>query len=141
MQLQGDPNPSKLPLCAFKFHRLPCLSWDQIIPLSLCQEEGSVLGPRPTQRAEHPSHLQGYPRPLASLNIFIACPLPTFSSYLSFSEHLDAIGPEEFLGSQGQLFRLCIQGLRNMVMSEGQRVRWWLFYLYLLIFLRQGLCL
>lgn len=81
-----------------------------------------MLGPRTEQRAEHPPHLQGYPWPLVSLDIFIDCPQPPLSSYLSLSEHLNAIGPEEFLGSQGQLFGLCIQGLRNMVMSQGQMV-------------------
>lgn len=68
------------------------------------------------------------------LKLFHCLFSPSFSSYLGFSEHLDAIGSEEFLGSQGQLFRLCIQGLRKMFMSQGQMVRWWLFYFYLLIF-------
>lgn len=44
---------------------------------------------------------------------------PPLTLYLSLSEHLDAIGSEKLLGPQGQLLRLCVQGLRGRASLRG----------------------
>lgn len=44
------------------------------------------------------------------------------SLYLGLCEDLDAVGPEEFLGPQGQLLRLRVQGLQGMAGSRWRQL-------------------
>ena len=56
---------------------------------------------------------------MSSHHLWFSLSLPqtcflVLAPYLGLGEHLDAIGSKELLGPQGQLLRLCIQGLQEI---------------------------